>query len=218
MSASLMLRTGAFLAAAVTLGGCNLVVSPTPVFTAADAAGAPPLRTGVWAGPEPDCKFDEAAPAADWPKCANGSIITPSEAKGIGAEAKPSAYVLAAGDPRILQAAADFSAGGDASVKQNGQMYFFLAFEPLGSDAEGRIVKAQAWFIQCGPPPAPHKGDSGKDIKPEDFVTKHPLPGLKVDGGMCTPADKAAVRGAARASRAWADQLLQTHWVRDGSK
>ena len=46
------------------------------------------------------------------------------------------------------------------------------------------------------------------------MVTEHPLPGLKVSNGECTPADKAAVLNAATPSRAWADNVGELHWVR----
>jgi hypothetical protein len=219
----MVLRLAAVVAAAITLGGCNLVVSTTPLFTAADAAGAPPLRPGVWSSADPDCKFDESQPAASWPKCANGSIISATEARGVADAAKPSPYILAAGDPRIMQAAADISAGPgspgtEASVKQDGPLYFYLALVPLATDAQGRIIKAEAWFIQCGPPPPKPKDGKTDSIKPEDFATKRPLPGMTMGGGMCTPKDKAAVHGAAGPSRAWSDQMLKTRWVRDGDK
>ena len=66
------------VAAALMLGGCNLVVSQTPVFRAADAAGAPPFKPGLWASPGPGCTFDESTPFDAWPKCANGSEFGPT--------------------------------------------------------------------------------------------------------------------------------------------
>jgi hypothetical protein len=216
---SIGLRLGAVAALAFLLCGCNMVVSPTPVFTADDAKGAPQMKPGLWAGPEPDCSFDEKTPASTWPKCANGSIATATDFRGTDPTSKPSPYVFAAGDPRILQAQADFNPGkgSDTTITQKGSLYVFLAVKPLASDGDGRITSIEAWFIQCGEPPP--KPPEGKDFKPEDYVTKHPLPGLKVDGGMCTPSGKDAVRGAAKASRAWAgDQILHSHWVRDGDK
>ena len=35
---------------------------------------------------------------------------------------------------------------------------------------------------------------------------EHPLPGMKIEKGMCFPTDKAAVINAAAPSHAWADQ------------
>jgi hypothetical protein len=220
MARSKLLFLCAFLAASFSLGGCNLVISPTPVFTAADAEGAAPLKPGLWASPDKNCQFDEAKPASEWPSCAQGSVITPTQAYGVGSPEKATPYVLASGDPRVLQAIADLSDKGseNASVKTNGPIYMFIAVKPLASDMQGRIIKAEAWFIQCGPPPPKPKDNSPDAMKPEAYATKHPLPGMKMDNGACAPADKAAVRNAAGPSRKWADQLMTLHWVRDGDK
>jgi hypothetical protein len=111
-------RAVALVAAALALGGCNLVVSEKPVFTAADAAGAAPLRLGVWSASQPGCDFNSSEPVAKWPTCAGGGVITASAiigsvgTSGPGPEDPPSTiakpqftipYVLAAGDPRVMQ-------------------------------------------------------------------------------------------------------------------
>jgi len=45
--------------------------------------------------------------------------------------------------------------------------------------------------------------------------SKSPLPGLKMnDQGGCTPESVAALRNAAKASEAWADDNPMSHWVR----
>jgi hypothetical protein len=218
-----VIRTKLFVLAAailgaMTLSGCNLVMSPTPVFTTADAAGAPPLKSGVWASPDKDCKLDEAKPAAEWPSCASGAIIKDGKAWAVGHADKATPYVLAAGEPRVMQAVADISdvAGQGVTVSQKGPIYMFIALKPVSHDDAGAITRAEAWFIQCGPPPAKPKDGSAASNDPKAYGTKHPLPGMTMDNGECSPKDKAAVRGAAGPSRAWADPVMEMHWVRGG--
>jgi hypothetical protein len=213
-------------AAAFMLGACNLVVSPTPVFSPADAAGAPPFKPGLWASPDPGCTFDAKAPLDGWPKCANGSEIQPdamiakidpsaataqNDKSGSGPRKVALKYVLAAGDPRVLQV--------DLHIREAGLgelgFFYFVAVKPTRFDADGRITAAQLWPIQCGPPPPPQAtpNANGSDMS-KGMVTQHPLPGLKVDNGECTPVDKDAVRNAAVPSRAWADNIGELRWVR----
>ncbi|MFI4975700.1 MAG: hypothetical protein ACHP84_14260 [Caulobacterales bacterium] len=216
------LRLAAIFAAA-GLAGCNLVVSHTPIFTEADANGAPKLKPGVWAAPEPDCKFDETQPAASWPSCASGSVVTATHMKSPvdpahpPTAAKPNTpypYVLAAGDPPVVQVMAPTA--GDSGLV--GPLYFFIALKPLSRDAGGLVDKAEQWPIQCGPPPPKPKAGSTEAGKTESYVTDHPLPGMTVDGSLCTPRDKAAVLDAAQPSRAWTDPIQVTHWVRAGDR
>jgi hypothetical protein len=220
-------QTLILVSAALMLGGCNLVVSQTPVFQTADAAGAPPFKPGFWASPDPGCTFDESTPFDAWPKCANGSEIQPDamiatvdpttvtaspDAKaGSGPRKVALAYVLAAGDPRILQIDLHIPEAGLGELG----FFYFVAVNPTRFDDAGRITAAQLWPVQCGPPPPPQTTQTanGGDMT-KGMVTQHPLPGLKVDNGECTPVDKAAVRGAAAPSRAWADNVGELHWVR----
>jgi hypothetical protein len=223
------LRALALLAATLALGGCNLVVSERPVFTAADAVGAPSLRAGVWSASQPDCDFKASDPVADWPKCAGGGVITPTaimasvDPNSPGSPDQPPAtiakpqmtipYVLAAGDPRVMKINVMLPPGaGSLSA-----LFYFAALKPVARDADGRIVQAELWPIQCGPPPPPKAASAGADAD-QSGVTDHPLPGLKAADGMCTPTDKAAVQNAAKASRAWAGQTGTLRWVRDGMK
>ena len=221
------LGTVALLGAALLLGGCNLVMSETPVFTASDAAGAPPLRPGIWAAPQPDCDFKTSDPLDKWPKCAGGaaittdaiiaaadpSLMTPDQAAPAQPKTMRVPYVLAAGDPRIMQI--HFVLPIDPAIKA--AFYYFIALKPIAHDADGRITDAEAWLIQCGPPPPPSADSSGKPN--QGAITDHPLPGMKVEKGECTPDGKAAVINAAVPSLAWAgDQVGKLHWVRDGLK
>ena len=203
---------------AFALGGCNLVMSSQPVFDASDAAGAPGFKPGIWASPDQGCSFDETKPAAEWPACASGAVIKGDKAWAVGHPEKASPFILAAGDPRVMQAMADLSSMADSNVtvSEKGPLYLFIAVKPLAKDGSGQITRAEAWFIQCGPPPPKPKEGSPEANDPKAFMTKQPLPGMVMDNGECSPKDKAAVRNAAAASRAWSDQLMQMHWVRDG--
>jgi hypothetical protein len=223
------LRALALLAVTLALGGCNLVVSEKPVFTAADVAGTPSLRPGVWSASQPGCDFKSSDPVAKWPKCAGGGVITATaimasvDASSPGAAdqppptlAKPQMtipYILAAGDPRVMQIDVKLPAG----VQGPPALFYFAALKPTARDTDGRVVQAEIWPIQCGPPPPPKPAAANGDAD-VGGVTDHPLPGLKISDGMCTPTDKAAVLNAAKASRAWADQIGTLRWVRDGVK
>lgn len=229
MTKAWTVRALPLLAAVLALGGCNLVVSEKPVFTAADAAGAPALRPGVWSATQPGCDFKSSDPVAAWPKCAGGGVITATaimasvESSGAGppdqpppTTAKPQTtipYVLAAGDPRVMQI--NFKLPPEAGV--GSALYYFVAIKPAAPDARGRIVQAEIWPIQCGPPPPAKPASAGADAD-QGGITDHPLPGMTVAQGLCSPVDKAAVVNAAKASRAWADQVGTLRWVRDGVK
>jgi hypothetical protein len=214
--------------AAFLLGGCNLVISETPVFRADDASGAPPLKTGLWASPDPGCAFETADPLDKWPSCANGTMIGPNAIVGtmsttgitLDQGKSPSGprkvnlpYVLAAGDPRVMQV--------DMRVPELGKLgvFYFVAIHPTAFDADGRITAAEAWPVQCGPPHPPQTTPTAaNDDLSKGLVTEHPLPGLKIENGECRPADKAAVRNAARPSRSWVDHIGEMHWVRSSEK
>jgi hypothetical protein len=219
------------LAAALMLGGCNLVVSQTPVFSAADATGAPPFKPGIWASPDPGCDFKASAPLDSWPKCANGSEIgpdaiigtmqpTPATASsgdkaGTGPKKVALRYVLASGDPRVLQVDLHIPEAGLGELG----FFYFVAVKPTAFDEDGRITAAQLWPIQCGPPPPPQTNQTANSSDTtKGAVTEHPLPGLTISNGECTPAGKAAVHNAATPSRAWADSIGELHWVRAAGK
>ena len=101
----------------VITGCTNRIRSDLPWFTSADEAGAPGLKPGVWViAVEPHCYFRESAPLERWPACAKGVVIRPHELLWLDLppwdQTKDShltynwrrdLFVLAAGDPRILQ-------------------------------------------------------------------------------------------------------------------
>jgi hypothetical protein len=206
------------LCAALGLGACNLVMSQTPMFTTADAVHAPGLRPGVWTSPDAKCDFKTSDPVDKWPSCANAGLIdaeairpTPGSQAAAQQQIDKVPYVLAAGDPRVMQVEIKLVLVKDAPATT---FFYYVALTPTAFDQDGRIVAAQLWPIQCGPPP-PQPKTTDQNTDPADMVTKRPLPGMKVDKGVCTPADKAAILGAARPSRAWADSVGTLKWVKD---
>ena len=61
------------LAAALMLGGCNMVYAEQPLFTAADATGAPTLRPGSrMTAASPRTSSSPAARGSTWRRCATG--------------------------------------------------------------------------------------------------------------------------------------------------
>ncbi len=218
------------------LGACNVVMTKDPLFTQADAAGAPQLRPGVWLiFKEPDCQVDTDKPFVDWPDCAGGGLVSPGEIAGHKSGTPKDALertpvVLAAGEPRIAQlrvdvdvsAQADASASGgaEASASASGggqaQPYGYAAVRPTKLDDQGRIVAFRFWPVACGPPPP--KDKSGDETA---AGTLKPLPGMEMKPGdaICTTSSKDALRAAAKASEAWADgPIPEARWLRDGER
>jgi len=220
------------------LTACNVVMTEKPLFTQADAAGAPALKPGVWLFfEEPGCKVDESKPFTEWPDCAGGGLVGAAEIKGHKQDAPPdqletAPYVLAAGDPRVMQiqvdvdlsAHADVSASGEdarasgstASASSHSQPYGYAAIRPTKLDSQGRIVAFTLWPVQCGPPPP--KDANGDDTAP---ATQKLLPGLTMKDGdpVCTTTSTTALRAAARASEAWAPQPPRdARWIRDAAR
>ncbi len=212
-------RLALLLSALMALGGCNVVMTDAPMFTAADGAGAPAIRSGVWRDDKPDCAFDETLPQSKWPKCAEAR-------PGV---ADPPFWLPVTGDPAILQMPMR------TDDKKPGPQYFYAAFRPLKRDARGRVIAMKAWPVRCGPPPPPDAapppppagaaGDKQAQAAWADLGanvaalggTNAPLPGLAMrsDGETCVPASVAALRDAAKASEAWAEAPATSHWVRE---
>jgi len=225
-----MQRLFLLLAAALMLGGCNMVYAEKAIFTQADAAGAPQLRPGLWVQHKPDCDFDEAKPIAQWPECADPSLVTATTVGDMTDPTKQTPYVLAGGDPRVLQI--EVTPDPDKPT-----IWIFAGLKPLKTDSQGRITEARTWMVQCGPPPpkppedaappadeaAPASGEQTADSIQADVdrqmaasVTREPLPGLTIKDGMCTATERDPVRNAAAASLAWdEDPPSVIHWVRD---
>ena len=215
-------RIALVIAALALLGACNIVTTNTPLFTKADAVGAPQLRPGVWdEDPAADCTVDETKPLPDWPGCANGFVVIDNSTFGGYSEKDGKrvwstvSSVLAAGDPLVFQLLST-SATGSAPIPAT---YVYAGLAPTRRDAEGRVIATQSWPVQCGkPPPADAKTPDGG----QRTGTLDPLPGMTMDadGVNCTTASPAALRAAAKASRKWtvSGETTAAHWVRDGSK
>src|SRR3569623_3734682 len=67
----------------LTLAACG-PAPPTlapegPLFAARDAAGAPPIKDGLWLADGPVCKVDAAQSAYDWPACARWFVVQEGE-------------------------------------------------------------------------------------------------------------------------------------------
>jgi hypothetical protein len=224
------------LASLAMLGACNVLLTKQPVFTQADAAGAPSLRPGVWLiFEEPDCKVDTAKPFVDWPDCAGGGLVNGNEIAGHKSGApkdvlEKTPVILAAGDPRVAQlpvdvdvsagASASASGGAQASASASGggqaRPYAYAGVLPTRFDAQGRITAFRFWPVDCGPPPP--KDKNGADVA---AGTLHPLPGMQMKPGdaYCTTASKAVIRAAAKASEAWADHPIpEARWLRDAER
>ena len=212
-----MLRIVAVLCAALSLSACAVVSSERPLFSAADAPGAPVLKAGLWAMPVGDCKFSLRGSALKWPECANGAYVSPSALVGgkrdaSGAFSEALNYRLAAGDPAILQieAPADREPGDPKVI--------YLGVRPLAADGDGRVTKARVWLALCAKPPLMDGGSLGKPAKL--------MPGLTAIKGReeCLARTTTAVRNAARQSEAWAfsgegeDFGLVARWIRDGDR
>ena len=194
----------AILSAAL-LGGCaNVVFSEGPLFTTADARGAPRFKPGVWIGEEPGCVVDTSKPLDQWGDCAEGWVMT---RRGLADPTlyKGAAALLAAGDPMILQL------GPEPPAETN--EHFYNAVRALETDKAGRITAFSTWPVQCGPPPGPAGPDQATT-----GVTASPLPGLEIRDKNCLARDAASVRAAAKASEAWDREPAMARWVRKGKR
>ena len=215
-----MRRLMALFALAGLLGGCNMVTASRPLFAAADSAGAPRLRPGLWTHPDAGCAFDTATPAHTWPDCAGSVVVRPTYFRGVRfGSAAPKAdadkampadavpYVLAGVYPSVLQVRI-----GDAG---RAKQYVFEGLRPTKLDGAGRIVEARLWLVQCGPPEPPAAGSGEKFY----HATKSPLPGLVMKDTDCVARDAETVFRAARASEAWRQNdggwAQSIRWVRD---
>lgn len=212
------------------LGGCNIVVSEQPWFTAEQAAGAPRLRPGLWVNAaSPDCEFDEGASFESLPECAGPAmVLTDGTYAGLPKPERRDRpgfvmtdprtwdqirHVLVSGEPMIDQLVAEDAFRNDdddnpaVSVpKKSG--FIYLGVEPSSFDPEGRIVAMQLWLVQCGPikraksPLAPGAKRSG-EVREESLfpVTKKPFKGLKMVDQVCMATSELALRNAALKSK-----------------
>jgi len=214
----------AAMAAPVLVLGCNEVYSDHPWFTAADAAGAPRLRDGLWAVMEtPDCQLDQSQPAEKWPDCAEAMVVegdrllsmdwTTDSDSGLrkldGVDVAET--VLAAGNPRVLQFHALGKEGAEGGAKAD-KLWFYVGVRPTAQDAAGRITGFSRWLVQCGPL-APGAGTSD--------ITRRPFRGIAVEGKDCTATSAQALRNAAARSetlpgKSGRPDTPPARWIREG--
>ena len=207
------LRGLAAVGLAASMSACNMVVTTEPTFLAEDQA-TPALREGLWVNQKDDCKFDIKRPATQWPECAQWIVIKGTSMTGVDekGEAFDVPFVLAAGDPRVMQIR--------IADEKKAAVYLYLGLRPLKFDKQGRIVSYTGWLTQCGPPPP-------KDAKRPDgnprYGSLQPSLGMIMDDDLsgCAPEDKAALIRAAGLSEAYeeaTDKDDVSRWVRDGDK
>jgi hypothetical protein len=209
-----MRRALALALAAVALAGCDVVTSKTAVFGPADAAKAQP-KPGLWAVVNGDCAFDESRPVDAWPeKCVlpvamrQTDLLMFEREKGKPAHWNQASYLLAGGDPLIMQ-----------TFTSEGAEFDFYTVSVDRLDGDGRIVAAHVRQITCGPAAKPDGSQSSDKPQPagSENTRQTPLyPGLIATGRTgCTPKDADGLRMAAKAG-AGDGSDMPAHWVRDG--
>jgi hypothetical protein len=216
-----VLKVTAAAGLAASLSACNMVVTTEPTFLAGDQ-GTPALREGLWVNPEKDCQFDVKAPATEWPECAHWIVIKDSAMTGANEKGETFnlPFVLAAGDPRVLQLRIEDedkknTDGGKAAI------YLYMALRPIKTDADGKIVSYTGWMVQCGPPPP---ADAKRPDGNPRYGTLEPSPGMIMDDDLsgCAPENKAALIRAAGLSEKFDKDAAAggeaARWVRDGEK
>lgn len=195
-----------------------------PLFSAADAAGAPAIKEGLWLADGPDCKVDADQSAYEWPACARWFVIRGGERQTFAPSQTDrrlgtwlrERIVVAAGEPRIVQTSG-ITAQGEAVIG-------YLAMSPFAQDPDGGPINAlQTWTIDCTPPTRQelrnhwlheHPDKAGEELAPKP---EPPPEGLVTYPGydpQCRPRTKEAVRGAAIGSRTLAVRTVY-RWVRD---
>lgn len=213
------------LGAAWSLSACNMVVSEKPWF---DAPGGPQLRNGLWANLQtPNCKVDDTAPIAEWPECASPMLITGTSYSGPpngpdGRSVTPDKWqalphVLVGGDPQIDQLLLEPNQqGGQTASFSDAPIYLYFALRSVARDGEGRTIAAERWPVLCGPMPKKPREKNGVPI----FTSERPFKGIRVEGEICVAESAEALRAAAAASEAAAQEAgftkVTSRWVRDG--
>lgn len=156
------MRLAAILLASALCTGCMdmTVTSETPLFGPGDEAGAPRLRDGIWLHQDPECRFNTRRPVARWPGCARWSVMRGAEWLTLADTAPPGgrvawswnskAYILAGGDPRILQSLGSRRPPPEGKAwAQTSDPFAYWAVRPTGTDGQGRITGYDLWTIDC---------------------------------------------------------------------
>jgi hypothetical protein len=212
-----MMRIAAMAGAAALLAGCNGVMSTTPLFSAEDAKGQPQLRSGVWMAENASCAFDASLPLDRWPGCSDGFVVRPGVVvAGRDPGSPPSSwnlysFVLAKGDPAVLQITEDDGSGAPL-------IYLYAGLKSLKLDPQHRVIEYKVWPALCGPPP-PDGSDSSDGV-----MTQQPIEGLVVDAAKhdCVASAQAPVLVSVQKSEAWNGDANMgrdhARWVRDGER
>jgi hypothetical protein len=143
-------------------GAVDQLHSNHPILAA--AADAPALREGVWLFTDDDgCPVDVRSATRSWPDCAHWAVVRGgaiSERFGQGDHPDPewSPFVVAAGEPAILQLGAD-----DA--------FSYELLQTIDQDENGMIVEARRWPVLCsdynfGKKPDRINTTDGLDVEP----------------------------------------------------
>ena len=204
------LRALAIAGLCLSSSACIAVGSRQALFTSADVGSEAQPRPGLWASPDPDCRFDSSQPAADWPACANGTVIRAHVMGPPNDTSSLMAYLLTGGDPRIVQMP------WPRSGKKDAPAFAYVGLKPTKLDDQGRFTQAQVWIVLCGeqaPPPKNLESDK-KTAPPDDFK---PIEGMDWRKGddFCIADSKDQVRAAAKASRGWNGDPSVVQWIRD---
>ena len=206
------LRLVAILGLGLLTGACtNMVYSERPLFEGQTAAEGLHFRAGLWAAPDKGCRFNPARPLAAWPKCANGQAFDDTGPVGVSPTENVSAF--ADGEVVIFQTETRDRKPADHPDASD-LPFSYSAMGGLRRDADGRIVRFQEWFVQCGPPHSAKPAGTRFRTAPATEITRHPFPGLTIIGENCVATEAASVRHAARSSRRLGASTAR--WMRDG--
>ena len=192
------MRAAIALLTLLTLGGCNMVGSDTPLFSGVDTQGALSPRPGLWVASDPKCRVKESRPVQLWPKCAVWAYVRSGEVLMYAKDQKPPAwsrtvFLVAAGDPSVVQ----FAFPPD---DQGATSFVYEGVTPRLQDPDGRVLQYRHWTANCHPP------EWTSPNGPER------LPGVDKD---CKAHDPEAVRASVKVSEKWATQDQTWRWVRD---
>ncbi len=191
--------------AAALLGGCeNLVASKTSLFEAGDAVPQGTLKAGWWVARTPGCDVDPALPSGQWPSCAKAVLMPErlSDQRLVRTGDEPDAetarvgYLLAAGEPMILQLSLLSPEDQKGEVRA---VHLYKAVRSTVKDAQGRVVEIRHWAVVCGPLEPPVEESHHYRRK-----TSAPWPGVESRSDGCWARDVAGLRDAARRSEALA--------------
>lgn len=208
-----MFRKAAMLIGFLALAACSSVGSDAPLFGAADTAGAPALRPGLWAAPSRGCRFSSKASVEKWPDCANGAVVAPQSLLGgrrdaAGAFTEVLPYLMAAGEPPVMQIETP------PGHELGGPRYVYAGVRPLAADEAGAIIKARIWLTLCAPPAVAAAPQTRPGKLPAGVIPSK-------DRTYCLTRSKTALRTLVRTSETWAfqgtpdDYGLVAFWVRD---